>query len=311
MLQPESERPSARRMVTPLSTPSIPEMSRSGLKFPLAPGALDTLVRSALEEDGAFNDITTIATVVTERRARASLVAKQAGVVAGVPLAVESFRLLDPKVSIRIDAEDGTRVQAGDSVLYITGHARPILAAERVALNFMQRLSGIASLTARYVAAVRGTKARILDTRKTTPGWRLLEKYAVRAGGGTNHRFDLASAVLIKDNHLAALDGDIARAVRRARETAPVGTRVEVECERREQVEAAVEAGADIVMLDNMSSDALRECVALVAGRATVEASGGVTLHTVREIAECGVDWISVGALTHSAPAMDLALDFE
>ena len=298
-------------MITPLSTPSISGMSRSGLTFPLAPGALRALVRSALEEDGAFDDITTIATVVTGRRARSSLVARQAGVVAGIPLVVESFRLLDPKVSIRVDVEDGTQVRAGDSVLFITGHARALLAAERVALNFLQRLSGIASLTAAYVDAVRGTKARILDTRKTTPGWRLLEKYAVRAGGGHNHRFDLASAVLIKDNHLAALDGDIALAVRRAREAAPAGTRVEVECDRREQVEAAVRAGADIVMLDNMSPADLRECVALVAGRATVEASGGVTLHTVREIAECGVDWISVGGLTHSAPAMDLALDFE
>ncbi|MGH7670225.1 MAG: carboxylating nicotinate-nucleotide diphosphorylase [Gemmatimonadaceae bacterium] len=311
MPQPESERPGAPGMITPLSTPSIPGMSRDGLTFPLAPGALDALVRSALEEDGAFNDITTIATVVTGRRARGSLVARQPGVVAGIPLVVESFRLLDPKVSIRLDVEDGMRVRAGDSVLFITGHARAMLAAERVALNFIQRLSGIASLTAAYVEAVRGTKARILDTRKTTPGWRLLEKYAVRAGGGRNHRVDLASAVLIKDNHLAALDGDIALAVRRARETAPAGTRVEVECDRREQVEAAVRAGADIVMLDNMSSTELRECVAVVAGRVTVEASGGVTLHTVREIAECGVDWISVGALTHSAPAMDLALDFE
>jgi nicotinate-nucleotide pyrophosphorylase (carboxylating) len=311
MLQPESERHRGPRMITPLSTPSIAQMSRSALAFPLVAAALDNLVRVALEEDGAFNDITTIATVVTERRARASLVAKQPGVVAGVPLVIESFRLLDRKVSLRIDAEDGTRVKPGESVLYITGHARPILAAERVALNFLQRLSGIATLTARYVDAVRGTKARILDTRKTTPGWRLLEKYAVRAGGGTNHRFDLASAVLIKDNHLAALDGDIALAVRRARETAPSGTRVEVECERADQVEAAVRAGADIVMLDNMPAAELRECVAVVAGRATVEASGGVTLHTVREIAECGVDWISVGALTHSAPAMDLALDFE
>jgi len=308
---PQPERYSAPRMITPLSAPTAPVPGRNGLTFPLAPDVLDALVRSALEEDGAFNDITTIATVVTERRARASLVAKDTGVVAGVPLAVEAFRLLDPKVSIRIDAEDGTSVNAGDSVLFITGHARPILAAERVALNFLQRLSGVASLTARYVEAVRGTKARILDTRKTTPGWRLLEKYAVRAGGGTNHRFDLASAVLIKDNHLAALDGDIALAVRRSRETAPPGTRVEVECERREQVEAAVRAGADIVMLDNMPAAELRSCVALVAGRTTVEASGGVSLYTVREIAECGVDWISVGALTHSAPAMDLALDFE
>jgi len=306
---PQPERYNVPRMITPLSAPAVREMGH--LQFPLDGEPLDAIVRSALEEDGAFNDVTTIATVVMERRARASLVARQRGVIAGVPLAVEAFRLLDPRVSIRIDAEDGARVKAGDPVLFITGHARPILAAERVALNFLQRLSGIATLTARYVDAVAGTKARILDTRKTTPGWRALEKYAVRAGGGTNHRFDLASAVLIKDNHLAALDGDIALAVRRARETAAPGTRVEVECERTEQVEAAVRAGADIVMLDNMPPAALRDCVALVAGRAIIEASGGVTLITVREIAETGVDWISVGGLTHSAAALDLALDFE
>ncbi|MGA9836678.1 MAG: carboxylating nicotinate-nucleotide diphosphorylase [Gemmatimonadaceae bacterium] len=306
---PQPERYNVPRMITPLSAPAVREMGH--LQFPLDGEPLDAIVRSALEEDGAFNDVTTIATVVMERRARASLVARQRGVIAGVPLAVEAFRLLDPRVSLRIDAEDGARVKAGDPVLFITGHARPILAAERVALNFLQRLSGIATLTARYVDAVAGTKARILDTRKTTPGWRALEKYAVRAGGGTNHRFDLASAVLIKDNHLAALDGDIALAVRRARETAAPGTRVEVECERTEQVEAAVRAGADIVMLDNMPPAALRDCVALVAGRAIIEASGGVTLITVREIAETGVDWISVGGLTHSAAALDLALDFE
>lgn len=306
---PQPERYSAPRMITPMSVPAVGEMGH--LKFPFDGATLDGLVRAALEEDGAFNDITTIATVVTERRARASLVARETGVIAGVPLAVEAFRLLDRKVAIRIDADDGTPVRPGDSVLFITGHARPVLAAERVALNFLQRLSGIASLTARYVAVVAGTKARILDTRKTTPGWRALEKYAVRAGGGSNHRFDLASAVLIKDNHLAALDGDIAQAVRRSRETAPPGMRVEVECERREQVEAAVRAGADVIMLDNMSPGALRDCVSLVGGRAIVEASGGISLSTVREVAEAGVDWISVGALTHSAPAMDLALDFE
>jgi nicotinate-nucleotide pyrophosphorylase (carboxylating) len=309
MPQEQPQRPSAPRMITPLSVPAVREMGR--LKFPLDGVLLDTLVRSALEEDGAFNDITTIATVVSERRARGALRAKQTGVVAGVPLAVESFRLLDPKVSIRIDAEDGTHVRAGECVLFITGHARPMLAAERVALNFLQRLSGIASLTARYVEAVAGTRARILDTRKTTPGWRQLEKYAVRAGGGTNHRFDLASGVLIKDNHLAALDGDVVLAVRRARETAPDDTRIEVECKRRDQVADAVRAGADVIMLDNMPPALMRECVSLVAGRAVVEASGGVTLSTVREIAETGVDWISVGALTHSAPAADLALDFE
>ncbi|MHB1862508.1 MAG: carboxylating nicotinate-nucleotide diphosphorylase [Gemmatimonadaceae bacterium] len=308
-MTPTPRPPGTPRTITPLSAPTVRDMGH--LAFPLDGAALDGVVRAALEEDGAFNDITTIATVVTERRARASLVARQAGVIAGVPLAVEAFRLLDPKVSIRIDADDGTRVSPGDTVLYITGHARSMLAAERVALNFLQRLSGVATLTARYVDAVHGTRARILDTRKTTPGWRLLEKYAVRAGGGTNHRLDLASAVLIKDNHLAAVDGDVGLAVRRCREIAAPGTRVEVECERRDQVEAAVRAGADIVMLDNMPLDELRACVALVAGRVLLEASGGVTLDTVREIAGTGVDWISVGALTHSAPALDLSLDVE
>jgi nicotinate-nucleotide pyrophosphorylase (carboxylating) len=232
-------------------------------------------------------------------------------VVAGIPLALEAFRLVDPKVSIRIDVEDGVRVAANHPILFVTGHARAVLSAERVALNFLARLSGIATLTSRYVEAVRGTKARIVDTRKTTPGWRRLEKYAVRAGGGLNHRLDLATGILIKDNHLAAVDGDIGIAVRRAREKAPAGMRIEVECDRPEQVEAAVAAGADIVMLDNMHITTLRECVQIVNGRAIVEASGGVTLETVRAIAMAGVDWISVGALTHSAPAMDVALDFD
>ena len=196
-------------------------------------------------------------------------------------------------------------------MLFVTGHARALLSVERVALNFLQRLSGIATITAKYVAAVSGTKAKILDTRKTTPGWRTLEKYAVRAGGGINHRMDLSSAVLIKDNHLAALDGDIALAVRRARDLAPAGVQVEVECDRPEQVEQALSAGADVIMLDNMPTNVMAACVRIVRGRALVEASGGVTLTNVHAIAETGVDWISVGALTHSAPSMDLALDFE
>ena len=175
----------------------------------------------------------------------------------------------------------------------------------------MQRLSGVASMTARYVDAVTGTRAKILDTRKTTPGWRLLEKYAVRAGGGTNHRLNLSTAVLIKDNHLASVDGDVALAIRRARDLAPAGTKVEVECDRIEQVQAALDAKADIIMLDNMSEVQMANCVRLVDGRAITEASGGVNLDSVRAIAETGVDWISVGALTHSAPALDLALDFE
>ena len=305
----EHDRPSTPRTITPLSTPAVGSVGM--LRFPYAQAELHALVKSALDEDGAFNDLTTIATVVSDRHARGRLVARAPGVQCGVALALEAFRTLDPKVTMRVDSEDGARLMPGDSVLYLSGHARALLAAERVALNFMQRLSGVASITARYVDAVRGTRAKILDTRKTTPGWRLLEKYAVRAGGGANHRLNLSTAVLIKDNHLAAVDGDVGLAVRRARDLAPVGTKVEVECDRVEQVQAAIAAGADIIMLDNMAPSTMRECVALVDGRALVEASGGVTLDSVRAIAETGVDWISVGALTHSAPALDLALDFE
>jgi nicotinate-nucleotide pyrophosphorylase (carboxylating) len=307
---PESQQPrrSVPRTVTPLSVPAID--AAGTLRFPLKQQALDSLVRGALEEDGAFDDLTTIATVVSERRARATLVARENGVICGVALALNSFRLLDPKVAIRIDVEDGMRISSGASVLFVNGNARALLSAERVALNFLQRLSGIASLTADFVAVVAGTGAKILDTRKTTPGWRQLEKYAVRAGGGYNHRMNLSSAVLIKDNHLAALDGDIAKAVQRARELAP-DVKVEVECDTMEQVERALAAGADIIMLDNMTLEDMRSAVSHVRKRAILEASGGVNLNTVRGIAETGVDWISVGAVTHSAPAMDLALDFD
>jgi nicotinate-nucleotide pyrophosphorylase (carboxylating) len=291
-----------------LSMTPVPISSR--LRFPLKQDELSARVRHALDEDSAFNDITTIATVVTSRHARAKLVARQDGTIAGLPLAIETFRQLDPKISIRIDGEDGQAMQRGATVLYLTGHARGLLSAERTALNFMQRLSGIATLTARFVAAVKGTRAKILDTRKTTPGWRSLEKYAVRAGGGTNHRMDLADSVLIKDNHLRAVDGDVRLAIRRTRELEP-NAKVEVECDSVEQVEAALDARADIILLDNMALEEMRVCVAVVAGRAQVEASGGVNLDTVRAIAETGVDFISVGALTHSPPAMNLALDFE
>ena len=310
-MQPhEHERRPSPRTITPLSTPAV--LGGMGLlRFPYHQDELRDLVRAALDEDEAFNDLTTIATVVSDRHARGQLVARGEGVICGVPLAVEAFRQLDPKVTIRVDLEDGARVKKGSNILYLSGHARALLGAERVALNYMQRLSGIASLTARYVEAVKGTKAKILDTRKTTPGWRLLEKYAVRAGGGTNHRLNLSAAVLIKDNHLAAVDGDVGLAVRRARDLAPRGTKIEVECERIEQVQAAVEAKADIVMFDNMDPDEMARCVELVAGRAITEASGRVRLENVRAIAQAGVDWISVGSLTHSAPALDLALDFE
>src|SRR3954470_13208801 len=306
---PRPERRSTPRTITPLTTAAIG--GDTLLRFPLDQGQLERVVAAALTEDGAYNDLTTIATILSDRRARAMIVAKEAGVIAGVPIALEAFRQLDSKISIRVDLEDGTRVVPGTPVLFCTGHARALLSAERVALNFMQRLSGIATTTAKYVDAVKGTKARILDTRKTTPGWRQLEKYAVRAGGGMNHRHDLSSAVLIKDNHLSALDNDIALAVKRARDLVKDGIKVEVECDTIDQVRAAVQAKADIILLDNMAPAMMKEAVGIINGAAISEASGGVNLSSVREIAETGVDWISVGALTHSAKAMDLGLDFE
>ncbi len=281
-----------------------------GILYPLNRRDTLKLVKAALDEDAAFNDVTTIATVVSDRRARCRLVAREPGVIAGLPLAVEAFRQLNARIVIRVDGADGRTVEAGSVFAVLSGSARGLLSAERVALNFLQRLSGIASLTAKFVAAVEGTGAKILDTRKTTPGWRTLEKYAVRAGGGTNHRMDLASAILIKDNHLRALDGNLELAVRRTRELAPRGTRVEVECDRASQAKTALAAGADVILLDNMKLEDIRRCVELVDGRAILEASGGVTLASVRAIAKTGVDWISVGALTHSAPALDLGLDF-
>jgi nicotinate-nucleotide pyrophosphorylase (carboxylating) len=296
------------RRITPFNAPHF---GAGRFAFPLTDASIVARVQDALDEDKAFEDVTTIATVLSTRRARARLLVREPGVIAGVPLALAAFHLLDPTVEIRVDAEDGSAVNRGGSVLFISGHARGVLAAERTAVNFLQHLSGVATLTRRFVEAVRGTGAAILDTRKTTPGWRALEKYAVRCGGGVNHRFDLASAVLIKDNHLAAVDGDVGVAVRRVREHANRGISVQVECDTADQVRAAVAARADSVLLDNMSLDDLRACVAIAKGKCLVEASGGVRLDTVRAIAETGVDRISVGALTHSAPALNLALDFE
>jgi nicotinate-nucleotide pyrophosphorylase (carboxylating) len=296
------------RRITPLDPASY---AVGALRFPLTEASIVAFVREALEEDQAFQDVTTIATVLPTRRARARLVARESGVIAGVPLALAAFRLLDQRVEIRVDTEDGGRVERGTTVLFLSGHARGMLSAERTALNFLQHLSGIATLTRRFVDALRGTHVAIVDTRKTTPGWRRLEKYAVRCGGGVNHRADLASAVLIKDNHLAAVDGDVAVAIHRLREHAAKGTPVQVECETPAQVRAAADAGAESVLLDNMSLDALRASVAIAKGRCITEASGGVRLDSVRAIAETGVDRISVGALTHSVPALNLALDLE
>ena len=272
------------------------------------------VVRSALAEDIGSGDVTTLVTVPASARIVAVLRAREPLVVAGLNFAQAAFRHLSSPVKIQRLARDGQRVKAGASLLRISGPARAMLSAERVALNFVQRLSGVATLTAQFVDAVQGTRARILDTRKTTPGWRRFEKYAVTCGGGRNHRFGLYDLVLIKDNHLAALrdakPNAIAAAVRRARAKHP-RLQVEVEADTLKQVEQAVAAGADIILLDNMNPKQLRKAVKLIAGRAETEASGGVNLRTVSAIAKTGVDFISVGALTHSARAVDIGLDFE
>jgi nicotinate-nucleotide pyrophosphorylase (carboxylating) len=298
--------PQPPRRITPFETPHF-----GFARFPLSEAEIIKLVQSALDEDAAFGDITTLATVLPTRRTRARLVAREPGVLCGVPLALAAFRIVDERVEIRVDAEDGTALKQDETALFLSGHARGLLAAERTALNFMQHLSGVASLTSRFVEAVKGTRAAIVDTRKTLPGWRRLEKYAVRCGGGTNHRADLASAVLIKDNHLAAVDGDVALAIKRVRDYAPEDTPVQIEIETPEQARIAIDAGAESLLLDNMSNDAMRECVEIARGHCITEASGGVRFDTVRAIAETGVDRISIGALTHSPPALNLALDFE
>ncbi|HAZ63656.1 MAG TPA: carboxylating nicotinate-nucleotide diphosphorylase [Armatimonadetes bacterium] len=262
-----------------------------------------------LAEDIGWGDATTNACVPATARCQGRFVMRAAGVVAGLECAREVFALLDGEVAFEALSADGERVSAGETVAVVRGPARPVLTGERLALNLLQRLSGIASLTRRYVDAVAGTRAVILDTRKTTPGLRRLEKAAVRAGGGRNHRFGLSDGVLIKDNHLVAA-GSLTAAVGAARAGGYL-LRVEVEVDRLEQIEEALAAGAEGILLDNMGPEQLRAAVALIGGRAFTEASGGVNLETVRAIAESGVDGISVGALTHSAPALDIGLDFE
>jgi nicotinate-nucleotide pyrophosphorylase (carboxylating) len=269
---------------------------------------LDAIVRRALDEDVGSGDVTTRATVPADARARARITQKQPGVVFGLDAAEATFRALDPGVRVERLAPEG-EWRDGGPVLDVGGRAAALLTAERTALNFLQRLSGVATLTARYVAAVEGTGARVLDTRKTTPGLRALEKAAVAAGGGTNHRAGLYDAILIKENH-AAMAGGVAAAVEVARAIAP-GVPLEVECRSVEEVEEALAAGAPRLLLDNMDPAALRAVVARVDGRAELEASGGVTLETIREIARTGVQFVSVGALTHSAPALDLSLLLE
>ena len=280
----------------------------------LSAAEIRAAVRLALAEDIGGGDATTLATVPANATAKAVMRAREPLVVAGAGFAETAFRELSPKIKIEKLSRDGQRIAAGKILLNISGPARAILTAERVALNFVQRLSGVATLTSQFVEAVHGTNAKILDTRKTTPGWRRFEKYAVTCGGGKNHRIGLSDMILIKDNHLAALQNEkpnaIAAAVARAREKFPK-LKIEVEADTLKQVEQALDAGADFILLDNMDLKQLRQAVKIVNGRAKTEASGGVNLKTVRAIAETGVDFISVGALTHSARAVDIGLDFE
>ena len=270
--------------------------------------AVNAIVAAALAEDLGDGDVTTAATVPEEARAVAVITQKAPGVVFGLDVAEQAFRELDPDVRVRRLGPEGEWREGGD-VLAIEGRARALLSAERTALNFLARLSGVATQSARYARAIEGTGARILDTRKTTPGLRSLEKAAVVAGGATNHRAGLYDAILIKENH-ATMAGGVGEAVRRARAAAPE-LPLEVECRSLAEVEEALTAGAPRILLDNMTPEQLRDAVGAVAGRAELEASGGVTLETVREVAATGVDFVSVGALTHSAPALDLSLILE
>lgn len=278
----------------------------------LAPHVVAKAVADAFEEDlGRAGDITSAATLPETARAKAAMVARQAGTICGLAIAAQAFFDLAPDISIVAHARDGDRVQSGATLLDIDGPARAILAAERTALNFVGHLSGIATLTARYVDAAAGTKLRICCTRKTTPGLRALEKYAVRCGGGFNHRFGLDDAILIKDNHIAVAGG-VGPALERARKASGHLVKVEIEVDTLDQLRQVLDTGlADAVLLDNMNPGQLREAVALNAGRVTLEASGGVTLDSIAAIAASGVDYASSGALTHSAPNLDVALDID
>ena len=269
-------------------------------------------VIAALSEDIGQGDATTEALIAADASGQAQIIAREALVVAGVALAEAVFSELDNEASFDGHIEDGEKVQSGDCLLTVTARLRALLTGERTALNFLQRLSGVATQSARYAEAVSGTGVLILDTRKTTPGWRMLEKYAVQCGGARNHRRGLDDMMLIKDNHLAALSGDcrIAKAVRLARQASP-DLKIEVEAETLEQAEQAAEAGVDIVLLDNMTIKELRAAVKLINGRTQTEASGGITLENIRAVAETGVNYISAGALTHSARSVDISMEIQ
>ncbi len=273
------------------------------------------LIRQALAEDGAEADVTTLCTVPMEQQTQANIIARQTGVIAGLAVAVATFRELDQRVLVETPLEDGAVVQPGQVLAHISGPARSVLSAERVALNFLGHLSGIATLTAQCVRALEGTEARILDTRKTTPGLRSLEKEAVRLGGGQNHRFNLSDGVLIKDNHIRAAGG-ISQALSLARRQAPHLLKIEVECETLMEVQEALEAEADVILLDNMPVDSMRSAVEFIRStspKVLIEASGsiGTNPNTLVAVAATGVDFISLGAITHSAPQFDVSLEFD
>jgi nicotinate-nucleotide pyrophosphorylase (carboxylating) len=277
--------------------------------------AIEKLVRMALLEDAPWGDLTSQILIPAEVRIVAQLVAREDGVLCGEDVFVTAMTITDPAICTRFSVHDADSFRMGDVLATVHGPARAILQAERVALNFVQRMSGIATLTAKYVAATAGTSARIVDTRKTTPGLRLLERYAVRCGGGHNHRFSLSDAVMAKDNHLAILTAagtrDLTEALLAARSELPHTVHMEVEVDRADQIDAVLAGGADTIMLDNFTTEGLRAGVAQIAGRALVEASGGVSLERIPDIAATGVDIISVGALTHSVRCLDLGLDME
>jgi nicotinate-nucleotide pyrophosphorylase (carboxylating) len=283
-------------------------------KMPSTNLHVEEIIDRALAEDLAKGDVTTEALIPGDRQGKGVMVAKKEGILAGVNVARQVFHRIDPELKVEIVLDDGARVKPGGKVATVSGRIASILKGERVALNFLQRLSGIASETNRYVEAVEGLPVRIMDTRKTTPGLRALEKHAVKAGGGENHRMSLGDGILIKDNHVAALRSqglNLKQIVAKARQNSPQRLPVEVEVGSVAEASEAVEAGADIIMLDNMNVGDMRKAVESIRGRALVEASGGITLDNVRAVAETGVDFISVGALTHSARALDISLQFE
>ncbi len=275
---------------------------------------MDEIIHLALQEDSAAFDVTSETLIDANQEGEGVFIAKAPGVIAGLPVAGEVFRLVDPWVTFKSLVTDGQRLRKGERLATVQGLLRTLLAGERTALNFLQRLSGVATQTAVYVKAIEGTKARLLDTRKTTPGHRRLEKYAVRAGGGHNHRMGLGDAILVKDNHIAACRAQemtLTDVVKETLEKARHGMQVEFDVTSPEEAAEAAGAGAKMLLLDNMTPAAMRKAVHLIAGRATTEASGGITLETIRAVAETGVDYISVGALTHSAKALDISLEIE